>query len=174
MKSLKTSFINIIKVISALDNPNGMANHSYNPSFVLKDIFHSSPSLILVWWYPLFKSSFENHIAPLRKSIMSSILGNGNLYLIVILLISLESVHILHSPSFFGVSTAGTAHGIRLFWTNPLSNNPWTCLLNSSFSWGVNLYASLFGKMAPGIKSIWWLIPSLVVIHWVNHPPQCH
>ena len=31
MKPLNTSFINLIKVLGALDNPNGMTNPSYNP-----------------------------------------------------------------------------------------------------------------------------------------------
>ena len=37
-----------MKVLGALDNPNGITSHSYNPSFVLKAVFHSSPSQILI------------------------------------------------------------------------------------------------------------------------------
>lgn len=37
-----------MKVLGALDSPKGMTNHSYNPSFVLKVFFHSSPSLIRI------------------------------------------------------------------------------------------------------------------------------
>ena len=70
----------------------------------------------------------------------------------------MESVHIRHPPSFFGISTVGTAQGLKLSFTNPLSNRSWTYFLISSFSWGVNLYAALLGKLAPGIRSIWWLI----------------
>jgi hypothetical protein len=71
---------------------------------------------------------------------------------------ALEFVHIFHPPYFFGLNTVGTAHGLNLSLTKPLSYNSWTWFFISSFSRGVNLYAALFGKLAPGIKSIWWLI----------------
>lgn len=32
--------ITLIKVPGALDNPNGMTDHSFNPSFVLNIVFH--------------------------------------------------------------------------------------------------------------------------------------
>lgn len=32
--------ITFIKVLGALDNPNCMTNHSFNPSFVLNIVFH--------------------------------------------------------------------------------------------------------------------------------------
>ena len=76
----------------------------------------------------------------------------------MILLISLESVHILHPPSFFGLSTVGTSQGLKLYFTNPFSNSSCTCCLICSFSRGVNLYVALLGKLAPGIRSMWWLI----------------
>lgn len=50
---------------------------------------------------------------------MSSILGNGYLYFIVILLIALESVRILYSPSFLGASTMGITHGLKLSLIEP-------------------------------------------------------
>jgi zinc transporter ZupT len=74
--------------------------------------------------------------------------------MMVILLMALEFVHILHPPCFFGINTVGTTHGLKLSLTKPLSNNSWTWSFTSSFSRGVNLYASLFHKLAPGIKSI--------------------
>ena len=158
MKSFRTSFINLMKVLGAFVKLNGMTSHSYSPSFILNVVFYSSPSLIQIWWYPLFKSIFEKNFAPLKQSIKSSILGNGNLYLMVILLISLESIHILQPLSFFGLSTVGTTHGLKLSRINPLSIKSWTYLLTSSFSCGINLYTDLFGKLALGIRSIWWLI----------------
>jgi hypothetical protein len=72
----------------------------------------------------------------------------------VILFISLESVHILHPPSFFGLNIVGTMHGLKRSLINPLSIKYWTCFLTSSFSYGISLYASLFGKLTPGISSI--------------------
>ena len=86
----------------------------------------------------------------------------------VILLMALESIHILHLSSFFGLNTVGTAHGLRLSLTKPLSNNFWTCFLNSSFFQGVSLYIALFSKMAPGIKSIWWLMLLIGGNEWGN------
>jgi len=47
-KTLSTWFINLMKVLGALDSPKGMAIHSYNPSGVLKAIFHSSPVLMRI------------------------------------------------------------------------------------------------------------------------------
>jgi hypothetical protein len=77
MKDCKTSFIKQIKVVSALVNPKGMANHSYNPNLVLKAVFHSSPSFILIWWYQLCKSTLENTVEPLNLSSILSNLGIG-------------------------------------------------------------------------------------------------
>ena len=118
-----TLCISLMNVLGSLINPNGITSHSYNSSFVLKIVFHSLPSLIWIWWYPLYKSILVKYVDPLKQSIKLSILSNGNLYLIMILLISLESVHILHSPPFLGVSTTSTTHGLKLSLINPLSNN---------------------------------------------------
>ncbi|XP_014524000.1 uncharacterized protein LOC106780253 [Vigna radiata var. radiata] len=41
-------FIKLIKVLGVLVKPKRMTNHSYKPNMVLKAIFHSSPSLILI------------------------------------------------------------------------------------------------------------------------------
>ncbi|MFS7959420.1 hypothetical protein Hanom_Chr08g00690911 [Helianthus anomalus] len=51
-------------VLGAFESPNGMTIHSYNPSRVLKAVFHSSPGRILIWWYPLRKSTLEKIVAP--------------------------------------------------------------------------------------------------------------
>jgi hypothetical protein len=72
----------------------------------------------------------------------------------VILFIALEFVHILHPPSLFVLNTVGTTHGLKISLINPLSIKSWTCFLTSSLSRGVNLYATLFGKLAPGIRSM--------------------
>ncbi|PRQ22220.1 hypothetical protein RchiOBHm_Chr6g0247871 [Rosa chinensis] len=61
-------------------------------------------------------------------SSMSSNLGIGKRYLIVILLMALLSTHILHVPSFFGVKSTGTAHGLMDSRINPFCNNSSTCL----------------------------------------------
>jgi hypothetical protein len=48
MKTHKTSFINLMKVLGALVNPKGITNHSYKSNLVLKAIFYSSPNFIRI------------------------------------------------------------------------------------------------------------------------------
>ena len=48
MKTLKTSFIRRMKVEGALERPKGITSHSYNPSFILQAVFHSSPVLMRI------------------------------------------------------------------------------------------------------------------------------
>ena len=110
MCDLNTWFIVHMKVAEALDRPNVITTHSNKPSFVLKAVFHSSPSLILIWRYPLRSSILEKTLASDKQSSKSSILGSGYRYLTVILLIALESMHNLHVfPPFLGESKAGVA-----------------------------------------------------------------
>jgi len=56
--------MSLMKVLGALVNPKGMTSHSYNPNLVLKKVFYSSPSLILIWLQPFFKFIFEKMVAP--------------------------------------------------------------------------------------------------------------
>ncbi|CAO2836271.1 unnamed protein product [Amaranthus hypochondriacus] len=111
---LSTSFISLMKVLGAPVNPNDITNHSYNPYLVLKAVFHSSPSLIRIWWYPLLRSILLNHWDLDSSSSMSSIRGIGNLYLTVILFTLRLSTHICHVPSFLGTSRVGTTQGLML------------------------------------------------------------
>jgi len=48
IKGLNTWFINLMKVLGAMDRPNGITNHSYWPPLVFKAGFYSSPSLVLI------------------------------------------------------------------------------------------------------------------------------
>jgi hypothetical protein len=57
---------------------------------------------IRIWWYPLRKSILEKTIEPLNSSSMSSNLGIGYLYRIMMLLMALQSTHMRQVPSFFG------------------------------------------------------------------------
>ena len=50
MKWRKTLFIIHMKVLGALDRPNDITNHLYNPSKVLKIVFHSFPGRIRILW----------------------------------------------------------------------------------------------------------------------------
>ena len=137
MCDLNTWFIVRMKVVEALDRPNGITTHSNKPSFVLKSVFHSSPSLILIWWYPLRRSILEKTLAPDKQSSKSSILGSGYRYFTVTLLIALESMHNLHVfPPFLGESKAGIAKRLMLSRMNPFSINFVICLLISSSSKG--------------------------------------
>jgi len=47
-----------MNIPGAFDNPKGIINHSYNPSLILKAVFHSSLA-DTNWWYPLWRSTFE-------------------------------------------------------------------------------------------------------------------
>lgn len=40
------------KYLDALDKSNDITNHSYHSSFVLKVVFHSSPSQMQILWFP--------------------------------------------------------------------------------------------------------------------------
>ena len=140
MCDLNTWFVVCMKVAGALDIPNDITTHSNKPSFNLKEVFHSSPSLILIWWYPLQRSILEKTLAPNKQSSKSSILGSGYRYFTVILLIALESMHNLHVfPPFLGERKAGVAQGLMLSLMNPFSTNSVIFLLISSSSKGVIL-----------------------------------
>ena len=81
-----------------------------------------------------------------------------NLYFTVILLIAQLSTHIRHQPSFLGVRRTDTAHGLMLIYIHPCSRSSATCRRISSLSFGLIQYAGLFGRLAPGIRSIWCCI----------------
>ena len=66
-------------------------------------------------------------IDPYNSSNKSSNLGMGCLYLMVILFIARQSVHILHVPSFLGTRMTDIAHGLMLSCTHPLAIKPSTC-----------------------------------------------
>ena len=128
-----------MKLLGALDNPNGITIHSYSPSLVLKAVFHSPHSRIRIWWYPLRKSIFLKYLALASTSIMLSKHGIGNQYLMVILLIALLSVHILHVLSFLGDNNVGTTQGLMLSLTKPFFISYVTCQLSSACCVGLIL-----------------------------------
>jgi len=129
-----------MKVLGALVKSKGMTNHSYNPNLVLKEVFHSSPSLFLIWLYPLFKSILENMVASCNSSSKSSNLGMKCLYLMVMLLMALQSMHILHVPSFLGTIITNIAQGLMLCCIHhPFSNKSFTCFCISFASLGLVL-----------------------------------
>ena len=128
-----------MKVIGALDSMNGITIHSYSPSLVLKAVFHSSPSRIWIWCYPLRKSILLKYLALDSTPIMSSKSGIGNRYLILILLIALIFVHVLHVLSFFRVNNAGTTHGLMISLTTPFFISYVTCRLSSTCHVGLIL-----------------------------------
>lgn len=65
-------------VHSALQRPKGITLDSYNSSLVLNVVFHSSPKQILISWYMLQRSNFENTVDPTKWSNMSSNMGIRN------------------------------------------------------------------------------------------------
>jgi len=90
---------------------------------------------------------------------MSSILGVGYLYLIVILFIALLSTHICWLPSLLGTNRAGTAQGFKDSHTSPFDVSSYTCLWIPMVSLGFILYVGLFGRTEPWIRSIG---------HWIS------
>jgi hypothetical protein len=72
----------------------------------------------------------------------------------VILFIALQSTHILQDPSFLGTKITGTAQGLKLSRTKPLSRSSCTCLCISLVSLGLVQYGGRLGSAAPGIRSI--------------------
>lgn len=96
-----------MKVLGKLESPNGITNHLYSPSGVLKAVFHSSPLLILILWEPLLKSILEK---PGLKSAYHPITGFK-----IDDVILMMATHILHDQSFFGLANAGTTHGLLLY-----------------------------------------------------------
>jgi hypothetical protein len=77
----------------------------------------------------------------------------------VMLFMAQQSTHMREVPSFLGTKITGTAQGLRLSRTYPLSNNCWTCHLISFISSRLVLYAAQLGNDTPGIKSIGCSIP---------------
>ena len=61
MQGLTMWFINLMNILGAFDNPNGITIYSYNPSLVLNVVFHSSLGRR---WYPFLKSILEKIDAP--------------------------------------------------------------------------------------------------------------
>ena len=121
MKGHKTLFISLMNILDVFVNPNDMTNHSHNPSIILKDIFHSSPNKILIWWYPFLKSIFEKINTPYIWFSMSSNHEIENLYPTVILLMAQLSTHICQL--LFCVNKARTTHELKLSWINLFFNN---------------------------------------------------
>jgi len=78
----------------------------------------------------------EKIFAPCNSSNILSSLRMGCLYLMVMLLMALQSQHIRHLPSFLGTNNTITSQGLKLFCTKPLSNRSCTWDSISFFSMG--------------------------------------
>src|SRR4051812_352383 len=113
-----------------------------------------SSSLILIWWYPDLRSNLLNLVAPPNKSHRSSILGIGNLFLIVRSLRGLQSTHILRVLSFLPTKIGGTPYLDLLSLINWCWNRSESSLSKCSFSLGDSLYIPWTGGSAPGMSSI--------------------
>jgi len=134
MNAHNTWFIKRINVLGAFVSPNDITNHSYNPCFILNVVFHSSPSFILIWRYPLFKSILEKIQDPWNSSNMSSSLGMRCLYFTIMLLMARQSTHILHVPSFLGTSRRGTTHRVYSHECTPFPSGHQLAFKAPSFS----------------------------------------
>ena len=68
------------------------------------------------WWYPWFRSSFENIVAPFRPWIMSSVVGvtwRSRLTALLACLMSTDR-RMLSGLWGFGATTIGETHGVGL------------------------------------------------------------
>ena len=138
-----------------------MTNHSCKPYFVLKAVFHSFPSFILIWWHPFFKSILENTQDPCNLSSISSSLGMGCRYFTIRLLIAWQSTHILHMPSFLGANKIGTTHELMFSLIYHFPINSLTYLWSSFGFSKLLICASHFRMVTLDRKSIWCLNPQI-------------
>jgi len=116
MNDLNTWCMNHMNMLGALDSTNGMIIHSYNPWWVLNVVFHSSPRLLMIWWYSLLRLILENILDLANWSNMSSRHGIRYLYFIVFWLMARLSTHIRHDSFFFGTKRVDITQGLILFW----------------------------------------------------------
>ena len=112
-----------MKQLGALVNLNGRTNLLCNSYLVLNAMFNSYFFFFESNDNSCFKSFIKKYLVPLKLSIKLFVHGNGNLYLILILLIALYSVFILHNPSLFGVINDGAMYRLMLSLIIPFDNN---------------------------------------------------
>lgn len=127
--------INLMIILSILVKLKGITNHLYKLSFILNAFFHALPSLILIYWYPFFKSSLWNiwchsNCHPIDHSWKWDLIPDCDLIHIM------ESIQILHCQSLFDITNAGTVRELIHFLINPFHNNSPTCFFNSMLSIG--------------------------------------
>ena len=72
----KITFIIVWKVAGELVSAKNITLGSYNPQFMMKAAFHSSPCLMRTLLYPHWMSNFENKAAPFTRLINSGISGS--------------------------------------------------------------------------------------------------
>lgn len=84
----------------------------------------------------------------------SSNLGIKNLYLMLILLIALLSIHILYFSSFVKTSITETTHGLKLVQISYLAKRLLTMAYMASVSLGPLRYCERFKRLTPRTKSI--------------------
>ena len=94
----------------------------------------------------------EDTFEPCNLSNLSSSLGMGYLYLIVILFMALLSTHMRMLPSILRTKRAGTVHGLRDSHTSPFETSSSTCRWISSVSFGFIKLAGLLGSMVQGLN----------------------
>ena len=99
--SLSTLLIIAWNIASVLVSLNSITKYSKCLYFKLKAIFYSSPSLILIRLYALFRSITVNYLALLIQSCYLLIRSNGIQSLIVLSLSGLQSIYGLNSIVFF-------------------------------------------------------------------------
>ena len=92
---------------STFISPNSITIYLKYLQRVLNAIFYSSPSTILIRWYPSLRSSAIKILVFPSRSLSSLILGSGYRSLIVISFSYLQSTYSQSVPSFFSTNIIG-------------------------------------------------------------------
>ena len=104
---LSTLLINAWKVAGVLVNPNSITKYSKCSQRVRKTVFHLLFFLILIWLYAPGIFNLVNYFIFWSLSCNSEISSNKQLFFMVILFNSQQSIYNLSIPSFFGTKMIG-------------------------------------------------------------------
>ena len=135
----KILFMTDWKVAGEFANPCPSTLNSYCPCGVVNAVLCASSGLILIWKYPEFKSRDVNNFDPPRRSKVSSILGSGYRFLIVILFRALQSHTTRCPPAGFATNMTGAPKGELLGAMNSFSSKSLMYVSHKSASGGLIL-----------------------------------
>ena len=136
--------------------PNISLLYRYNPLWVANVVISRDSGSSSIWWYPHFKSIFENTLAPFIFSSTSSTVGIGYQPRSMDLLASRISKQIRTSPSDFGTITTGLSHGV-----GPSTGSIMSCSNNC------HTFLSIFGRIWNGCLFMWHATGFTSLFRWM-------